>query len=88
MALNPMGKTRPVENPYLTIKGRGGWRWRVLKAWSTKPDAPMARWFCAVDSPFTQGSYDMGDVYVSEIDGEVTQRDPSVPDEALPLHLR
>jgi hypothetical protein len=30
----------------------------------------------------------MGDTYISEVRGYVTHRDPSVPDEALPRHLR
>ena len=33
-------------------------------------DNPYARWFCAVSSPMTHGSYDLGDVYVSDILGD------------------
>ena len=28
---------------------------------------PYARWVCAVSSPYTWGSFELGDVYVSEI---------------------
>jgi hypothetical protein len=89
MALNPMGKSRPASNPYLTIE-HAGWTWRVLKAYSANPDAPYARWFCAVSSPMLSRPDDMelGDTYISEIRGRVTGRDSAVPDSALPAHLR
>lgn len=83
----PMGRTRPVTNPWLTIID-GGWTWKVLQAHVANPDQKYASWFCAVSSPATFGGYDMGDTYISDISGHVTQRDPSVPDEALPRHLR
>ena len=88
MALNPMGKSRTAKNPYLTIE-YDGWTWRVLKAYSADPDARYARWFCAVSSPMLARPDDMemGDTYISEIRGQVTQRDSSVPDSALPAHL-
>ena len=83
---NPMGKARTVEHPYLTVEA-GGWTWKVLKAYTADPNKPGARWLCAVTSPMTQGSTDMGDTYTANIEGIVTQRDESVPDEALPRHL-
>lgn len=67
---NTCGKTRKVNEPYEVWRNSSGWEWRVLKKWQA-PDKetnnPYARWFCAVKSPMTFGSYDMGDVYVSEI---------------------
>lgn len=68
---NACGKTRKVNDPYeIWINEINGWEWRVLKKYKN-PEAeakdPYARWFCAVKSPATHGSYDLGDVYVSEI---------------------
>ncbi len=83
----PMGRSRDREHPWLTITD-GSWTWYVLKAYQTDPDAPYARWFCLVVTPMTGEWGDMGDTYVREVRGYVTQRDPSVPDEALPRHLR
>ena len=65
-------KTRTVDNPYeiwqtpYTTVGVM-WEWRVLKKWQLDDDKPYARWFCAVRSPYTHGSWEYGDVYVSEI---------------------
>jgi hypothetical protein len=87
MAKIPMGKARPVSDPYIVVEN-GGWVWKVLKAYSADPDKPFARWFCAVSSPFTFGGYDMGDTYITDVFGTVTSRDPEVPDSALPLHLK
>jgi len=85
---NPMSKSRKVDDPYLTIEDMGGqWVTKVLKAYQSDPNKPYARWFCAVSSPYTGGGYDMGDTYVSEVQGTITQRDPVVTDEALPRHL-
>jgi|TARA_Y100000310_G_scaffold66508_1_gene61836 hypothetical protein len=68
---NECGKTRPVDNPYEVWENEGaGWTWHVLKKYQRpdkEADNPHARWFCAVKSPFTFGSYEMGDVYRSEI---------------------
>ena len=63
---NLCGKTRDVNNPY-EVWTNGSWFWRVLKNWQGDDNKLNARWFCAVKSPMTYGSYDMGDVYVSEI---------------------
>ena len=66
MAKNLCGKTRPVDNPYEVWKSRDGWTWSVLKKWQVHDDAPYARWFCFVTSPFCpDGEY--GDTYVAEI---------------------
>ena len=68
---NECGKTRDVENPYETwVNREAGWEWRVLKKYQRldkEAANPYARWFVAVKSPFTHGSYDYGDTYVSEI---------------------
>ena len=66
---NLCGKTRDIQNPY-QIWLAGDWEWRVLKKYQTPSKEAQnqhARWFCAVKSPMTMGSYDLGDVYVSEI---------------------
>ena len=61
-------KERSKENPYeIWVSADGTWTWRVLKKWQTDDEKPYARWFCAVKSPFTYGSYDLGDVYTKEI---------------------
>lgn len=86
---NPLGKSRKVEAPYLTVEDpRTGFIYKVLKAWQSDPDKPYARWFCAVSSPYTYGGYDMGDTYVSDVRGIIVQRDPIVTDADLPRHLR
>jgi len=61
-------KERKVDNPYERwISYDGTWQWLVLKKWQVDDNKPYARWFCAVKSPMTFGSYDYGDVYVTEI---------------------
>ena len=60
-------KERKTENPYEIWVNDSGWEWRILKKWQVDDDKPYSRWFCAVKSPFTFGSFDMGDVYVKEI---------------------
>ena len=61
-------KERPTENPYEIWKSPdGSWEWRVLKKWQLDDDKRYARWLCAVKSPFTFGSFEIGDVYVQEI---------------------
>ena len=70
---NECGKTRPQDNPYeIWTSLDGTWEWKVLKKYQA-PDKEAyneyARWFCAVKSPFTYGSYELGDVYVREIKG-------------------
>lgn len=66
---NAMGKTRKVDNPYM-VYVRTGWEWRVLKAYQSPEKElanPYARWYCAVRSPFTHGSWEYGDVYCKDI---------------------
>lgn len=69
MTKNLCAKTRPLNNPY-EVWTRPDWEWRVLKKYQTPENEnknPYARWFCAVKSPMTYGSYDYGDVYVCDI---------------------
>jgi len=61
-------KERKIDNPYEIWKTLDGtWEWRVLKKWQADDNKPYARWLCAVKSPYTHDSYDIGDVYVSDI---------------------
>jgi len=77
MSKNLHAKTRSVDEPYLIIT-EGDWEWRVLKRYQS-PDAeranPYARWFVAVKSPMTYGSWEMGDSYISEIPTAVAGMD-------------
>lgn len=76
---NLCGKTRDVNNPYEVYRNGSGWEWRVLKKYvgpdkepgnplsDPKKVDPEARWFCAVKSPMTHGTYDLGDEYVLNV---------------------
>ena len=66
MVKNLFAKLRKVDNPYEVWATDDGWEWRVLKKYQVDDDKPFARWFCAVKSPNTFGSFDMGDVYVAD----------------------
>lgn len=76
---NPCAKTRDVNDPYEVYRGTVNMmgdilhmEWRVLKKYQTpekEAENQYARWFCAVKSEATFGSYDMGDTYVSDILG-------------------
>jgi len=83
---NPMGKTRKLDAPYLIVMN-GSWEYRVLKANTANPGKPGGSWFCAVKSENTFGGWDMGDTYISDVQGTVTFRDPVVTDDLLPRHL-
>lgn len=68
---NPCGKTRKIDNPYEVWKA-GDWEWRVLKKYQSpekEAQNPYARWFCAVQSPFTMEGWEYGDVSASEVKG-------------------
>jgi hypothetical protein len=75
MARNPLAKSRKVGDPfatfYVTNNQTGVWfEWQVLKTYQlpkNEEQNPYARWLCAVKSPYTHGSYEMGDVYIDEI---------------------
>jgi hypothetical protein len=67
--MNLWGKSRKVSEPYVTVT-YGDWTWKILKAYQTRKAElgnKYARWFCAVSSPMTGGSFDMGDCYVSDV---------------------
>ena len=68
---NLCGKIRTVSDPYEIWKSFDGTsEWRVLKKYqkpSMEKKNGFARWFCAVSSPYTYDSYDLGDVYVHQI---------------------
>jgi hypothetical protein len=71
MAKNTRAKRRDVENPYETYF-MGKWVWKVLKHYKAAEGErkdPYARVFCAVQSPYTGTSYDLGDVYCKSIPG-------------------
>jgi hypothetical protein len=89
---NLMGKTRPVENPYLTVEhpnahGYGPTTFKVLKAYQIDPNKPYGRVFVSAVSAATGPRGDLGDAYWGDVIGEVTQRDPIVTDDMLPAHL-
>jgi len=63
-----MAKMVKIENAYETWQSfDGSWIWKVLKKWQVDDNKPYARWLCAVQSPYTMGAWDYGDVYVEEI---------------------
>ena len=65
---NKCNKERGVDKPYeIWATPDGSWEWKVLKKWQADDNKDKARWFCAVKSPYTYDSYDLGDVYVAEI---------------------
>lgn len=68
---NLCGKTRNVDEPYEVWQTPdGSWTWNVLKKYQTpekEATNPYARWFCAVKTPMTGGSWELGDTYVKDI---------------------
>lgn len=73
-------KMREVEEPYEVWQTPdGSWEWRVLKKWQLDDDKEYARWFCAVKSPFTFGSFEYGDVYVKEIKANAVKQEADPP---------
>ena len=77
---NPCGRTVSVDEPYEIYKNHGsGFEWRVLKKYQTPAKEAenfakakegkynYTRWFCAVKSPMTYGSWEYGDVYAQDI---------------------
>jgi hypothetical protein len=68
---NPFGKTVDRSKPYaIYVNKMAGFEFRVLKTYQ-RPDKERtngyARWFLATKSPFTYGSYELGDGYVNDI---------------------
>jgi len=72
MAKNLLGKSRTKETPYAIFKGYGPFgetEMRLLKTYQVPANEgknQYARWFVAVKSEMTYGSYDMGDSYIRE----------------------
>ena len=71
MSKNECAKTRKVDNPYeIWTHDGAGFEWRVLKKYQNVENEAKneyARWFCAVKSDMTYGSFELGDTYVSDI---------------------
>jgi hypothetical protein len=69
---NLCGKARKIDAPYAVYKGfgpLGETEVRVLKVYQSREKEkanPYARWFVAVKSDYTYGSFDMGDAYINE----------------------
>lgn len=66
---NPFGKTVDVDAPYATFKA-GDFEIRILKTYQTPANEEKngyGRWFVAAKSPFTFGSWEMGDSYIAGI---------------------
>ena len=79
--INPMGRSRKPGNGYIkTVDPRyPGWTWEVLKTYKLDPTGDgYARAFAAVSSPFTGGSFDLGDTYIREIGRTIVEFDRSV----------
>tara|TARA_R110002167_G_scaffold281166_1_gene486598 strand:+ start:336 stop:611 length:276 start_codon:yes stop_codon:yes gene_type:complete len=72
MAKNLLGKSRKQDNPYAVFKGEGPFgetEMLLLKTYqipTKERENVYARWFVAVKTPMTYGSYDMGDSYIKE----------------------
>jgi hypothetical protein len=72
MTKNLLGKSRPTDKPYAVFKGYGPFgatEMRLLKAYQ-RPDKEKtnqyARWFIAIKTDMTYGSFELGDSYISE----------------------
>ena len=70
MSKNECNKTRDIDNPYEVWRGPANFEWRVLKKYQSPENEAKneyARWFCAVKSDMTYGSFELGDTYVADI---------------------
>jgi hypothetical protein len=63
---NPMGKARPVEDPYKVFVGPGI-EIRVLKSYKIDHDDQWDRWLCATRSVENYGSLVPRDAYVDTV---------------------
>lgn len=74
---NECGKMRKIDKPYeIWVTPDFSWQWFVLRKYQApkhEANNNYARWMCAVRSPMTQGGWDYGDTYVSEIKHEAFQ---------------
>lgn len=72
MAKNLLGKSRSMQDPYAIYKGDGPFgltEMRLLKTYQLPKNESTnqyARWFIAVKTDATFGSYEMGDSYIHE----------------------
>jgi len=68
---NQIGKRAAVGDPWASFQHvRADWEWRILKAYKqgdTSRKDRYARFHCAVMSPHTFGSWELGDVYVVDL---------------------
>jgi len=69
---NLMGKSKDIEDPYAVWQGFGPFgetEVRLLKVYQ-RPELELknnyARWFVAVKSDFTYGSWELGDTYLKD----------------------
>lgn len=75
MPKNLFGKTRKMDQPYAIYAGDGPFGYtecRVLKTYQTaekEKQNPYARWFVAIKTDATWGSFDMGDSYIKDAKG-------------------
>lgn len=60
-----MKKTRDIENPY-EVWVAGDFEFRVLKKYTKDESDPYARAFLATKSPFTFGTFELGDGYIRD----------------------
>jgi len=73
MAKNLLGKSRTKDKPYAIWQGFGAFgdtEVRLLKTYqipSNEQKNQYARWFVAVKSDHTYGSFDMGDSYIRDL---------------------
>ncbi|NIP34996.1 MAG: hypothetical protein GWN89_08915 [Thermoplasmata archaeon] len=83
--MGELKKTRDVNEPYASLEhSRADWEWRILKIYkkgSTAAKDKYARAFCAVMSPMTYGSWEYGDVYLTELFDTGDMRQMSSSDE-------
>ena len=76
MSKNPFSKSVKEDKAYATYRvenpANGMYlEWKVLKTYKVKVNEDKdqyARWFCAVKSPMTDDSWELGDVYRKEIE--------------------
>lgn len=67
---NPCAKRRKPGNPHEVWISADGWTYQVLKKYKgpeSEAKDPYARWHCATQSPFTYGSWEIGDAYAKDI---------------------
>ena len=70
---NPAGKSRKLDNPYAewTDPVNPDWSFRILKSYQGDNSKEYGRWFMAVKSPATYGTWELGDGYVREYRGSI-----------------